>query len=1161
MSLTVGELNAYLRLNDTEFVRVINQSGAQMRQLGRIVDRELGRIDARFAALRPVITPTVDTAHLHAELDEIERRADRLSTLDPTIHIHVDSTRASTDLDRIERTSRRLGDDDGGGRAASGYARLASTLGSVIGPMGGAAAQAGLIALQLGAAVPVAAGLAAALVNIAPAAAVAATGVFALAQAVSVIKIGTGGLGAAFKAAFAPAVSGGGGAAGAANQAAKAMQAVKDATKQAAYANQQAARQTADAERNVTDAQKAARAAQLDLNASREQATRDLQDMNESLADAYLDQRQAVQDVQSAQEDLDAAKAYGAGTSQEDLARLQLAYDRAQQRLEEQTITTKRLKSDTDAANKAGVDGSQTMVDARAKVSDANRAVADQERALADARVQQARTAQQGLDAIRKAQEAMAQSASGAGGGVDQLAAALAALSPNARAFVLQAIALKGAWDKVKLAVQDRLFAGLAGELKSTATVLLPILQRNLVSSAGALNAMAKGAAAAARGVGKDGTLDKAMASASGGLMNLAGIPGIFIKALTQLAAAAGPTFLRLTSALGRGAAQVGSALDKAFKSGALEKAINVAVGLIKELGTIAGNVFSIIGSVMGAAQVTGGGFLGVLRDITGALAGAFKSDAVQGGLQSLFKTMAVLGRTVAPLVVQALGLIAPVLTALAPPAQRLIVALGSALSPILKALGPVLLAAAGAVGAIVDAALPLLPVVSQIVAGLGPLLTPVLRLVTSLFRAFAPVLKNLTTSLLPPLMMWLHTGIQAFKLIAPVALAAAKNFGQALTPVLSGLVKVLADMVGSYAPMFLSLLRQLLPVVPQLTPVVLQLGVSIGQILTALAPLIPQLTLLAVTLITQLLPAILPLIPVWNELERVLLRLTTGVITKVVIPVFSALFFVMSMMRRAMQPAVDAVTWATKAIAGAFQWLYNILLGHSIIPDIVNGTVRWFAGLPAKAAQAIASLPGKIAGVASDAARRLGNAVGSGISTALFMLGQLPGLAANAVGSLSGTLWNAGVHLISGLIGGIRAMIPSLTDLLGWISDIIPFKKGPPARDAVMLRPAGRLIMGGLMNGIGDQVPVLQRQLQGVSAMVAGAQIGAPGSAMGALVAPPVRPGYGSGSAGYGSASSSGKQQVEVLVKVVGNGDAWVTALRKSISVSGGDVQLVMGR
>lgn len=39
-------------------------------------------------------------------------------------------------------------------------------------------------------------------------------------------------------------------------------------------------------------------------------------------------------------------------------------------------------------------------------------------------------------------------------------------------------------------------------------------------------------------------------------------------------------------------------------------------------------------------------------------------------------------------------------------------------------------------------------------------------------------------------------------------------------------------------------------------------------------------------------------------------------------------------------------VEWIVKAIVGFFTWLYDVLIGHSIIPDIVNGVLGWFKNL-----------------------------------------------------------------------------------------------------------------------------------------------------------------------------------------------------------------------
>jgi tape measure domain-containing protein len=79
----------------------------------------------------------------------------------------------------------------------------------------------------------------------------------------------------------------------------------------------------------------------------------------------------------------------------------------------------------------------------------------------------------------------------------------------------------------------------------------------------------------------------------------------------------------------------------------------------------------------------------------------------------------------------------------------------------------------------------------------------------------------------------------------------------------------------------------------------------------------------------------------------------------------------------------------------------------------------------------------------------------------------SLTGVIRSGVKNFGGLLWNAGANLISGLIGGIDSMFDSLRTKLSGVGAFIRAHKGPPAKDAVMLRPAGKLIMRGLIDGI----------------------------------------------------------------------------------------------
>ena len=72
-----------------------------------------------------------------------------------------------------------------------------------------------------------------------------------------------------------------------------------------------------------------------------------------------------------------------------------------------------------------------------------------------------------------------------------------------------------------------------------------------------------------------------------------------------------------------------------------------------------------------------------------------------------------------------------------------------------------------------------------------------------------------------------------------------------------------------------------------------------------------------------------------------------------------------------------------------------------------------------------------------------------------------------SAVGSLGDILYNAGKNVVQGLINGIKAATPSLTNVLAGLTNLIPKIKGPESVDKKLLEPAGIAIMSGLQVGI----------------------------------------------------------------------------------------------
>jgi phage-related protein len=759
----------------------------------------------------------------------------------------------------------------------------------------------------------------------------------------------------------------------------------------------------------------------------------------------------------------------------------------------------------------------------------------------------------------------------------DQLKKALDGLAPSARSFVLALRAIKPEFDGLKLSVQDRLFRGLDSVMTNTAAATLPILRNALTNTAGALNLTGQRVLNTAIGLSRSGALGTALSYASGALYNLSGVPGIVVQSLVQLAAAAGPALGRLTAAAGKAAEGISERLTRAFASGGLTRAIDGAVGILKQLGDVARNIGTVIGGVFKAAQANGGNLLGTLGAVTAALAAAVNTPAVQQGLSAMFDLFGtlskLLGSSLGPIISQvaaAFGQIAPVITSVlnslgdATPVVALLLTranpllgilallapvmgdlvgpigqiirgltplidavgvfagqLGKALVPIVKGLAPVLAAGAAATGALLDALAPLLPIVGDLIGALLPILTPVLKALGTIFAKLAGPVKDIATAL-----------------------------GKALAPVIEGLSDVVDDLVAQYLASFMDILGDLLPLVPQLTPVLVQLGQSVGQILAAVAPLLPQLAAMSIMFATQLLPAVLPLLPPLLQLTTLLLELATGVIVKVVVPALQGLIDFMKGLQRGFQPAIDAVKWLTTGIASLFEWLADHLVGHSVIPDMVRSIVSWFAGLPGKAVAALGNIASRLAGVMVDATNRMIGAVIAGLRAIVSWMRDLPGRAKDALGDLGSYLYRSGQALLRGFADGIKSMASHVknaaSSVLSGVSGLFPHS---PAKEGPFSGRGYPLYSGqAIGEALGDGMLARAEHVKRAAATMMGAAAGAlgvqPGGGLGSLAM--------AGGVGGGFAGGGGTVRHEYVLRVEGS-DPLARAIREMVRAKGG--------
>ena len=639
---------------------------------------------------------------------------------------------------------------------------------------------------------------------------------------------------------------------------------------------------------------------------------------------------------------------------------------------------------------------------------------------------------------------------------------AIAKLSPSARAFARQVKALAPQFKELQQAVQERLFKGFDGILKDMGKTTLPVVRKSLIDASGALNLMGRRIGNTAIGLSKSGTLGKALDGATTGLKNMARVPAQIMQGLVQVGAAAAPSFAKLTKAAGGAFDKLSERLSSAFNSGAMQKAIERAISLIGDLATVAGNVFKIIGSVFGAAEASGGGMLGVLKEITGQLAKAFASPQIQKGLRAIFGVMAQVGASVGPILVSLLMSLGRLFEVLGPPVERLVKHLGDGLLKIADALGPVVVELGKAFGILVDACLPLVDVAGDLIAAALPILTP-------LFKALGDTIKAM----------------------APFVAALAQAAGQLLMPVLQAVAQVLPQLL----PPFIDLLNRIFPMltdaIVELTPSLGEMGVALAELLVAAAPLIVKMIELALAVGTRLIPVIGPLITVMTKLTSGALAVLADFITRYVIPAVQAL---VALLRGDFSGALEHVK----------------TLGRNLAEDLI----RNFLSLKERSGRALNDLSAWASRTFREMGQSLVRSIAQKTGEAVAFFRGLPGRIRGALGDPNSLLYGAGRAILRGFISGITSMIGELRSRLSTITSMIPDLKGPPEKDARLLTPAGRSVMQGFMGGIASQLPALQRQLGGITTSLPGMTMGpiSAGATGGAAAAPVVLHLHGDG-------------------------------------------------
>lgn len=615
---------------------------------------------------------------------------------------------------------------------------------------------------------------------------------------------------------------------------------------------------------------------------------------------------------------------------------------------------------------------------------------------------------------------------------------ALKNLAPAARKVATEVKALRPTLLGIRNVAQQALFNPLVGQMTALAKALSGTVSQGISRVAVQIGLAGKQVAEFARQRKSVQLVADTFQATQVSLGNLRPAIQPVLAGFRSLAEV-GLSFLPgIASSVSTIATRFGQWMQKMAASGKAAQWIQNALATLKQLGGILKNVGGILGSVFKAASAAGSGFLGVLGEALSKLNAFLKTAQGQAALQSIFKGLAAIGTALGPII----GALVTALGALAGPVGRLAQLVGpilttaiQALAPALAALEPGLAAIFGALGSVVTilapALMPLATAISQIAVALAPVLPLLATFIAQLVGALAPILSDLVGALSPLIKAVVQLAGAFAPLIPPIAQIIVQLV-QGLVPVLVPLIGIIGQIVGVVGGFFVQalqmLMRALAPIIPVIGQVAAQFGTALLTVLVALAPALLQILQALMPLVptfVQLLPPVAQLVVAVAPLLAILIQLAAVILGVLLPPIVKLQTFITGALADAFGTIATVVSTVLGGIVKVFQWLYNTLIGHSIIPDLINGMVKWFGSLPGKIVKFFVKL-------AEGAVQKM-------VDLIKYMKG-VPGKILSALGKTTKILYQAGKNVVIGLWNGIASLSGWLSGRVWyWVKRVLP--------------------------------------------------------------------------------------------------------------------------
>lgn len=734
---------------------------------------------------------------------------------------------------------------------------------------------------------------------------------------------------------------------------------------------------------------------------------------------------------------------------------------------------------------------------------------------------------------------------------------ALEKLSPAAKAFAIALREVAPEFKAIQQGIQEAFFSNNLQEFLPNIVSGLKSLQGNLNGLAADFGALGREMLSSTAGSDRFWEfLDSAITNVRNNLNALKPAIKPIVDGFLAVGNVGLPILDKMGAAVGNAGVRFGEWMQQIASSGQLQEWINLAVATLKTLGGIIKNVASILTSVFGAANETGGSLLATIKDLTGQFAAFLKTPEGAEAMRALFTGIMEVARQLGPIITTLAGTIAS--------------ALGPALKTIGETFGPVLL---DVIKALAPAFGPLVQAAADLLAALAPLLPPIAQLIALLAGVLTNAVQGLVAEFAPLIKIWGSTMVTALEAFTPLIAEMAKGLPLAaeagaqlaaafapLMPVIVELAQVIAESLLEVMPELLAEAEKLMPSLVELATIFAdQLAESLKQIIpyipmmvkafTALLPLLIQAATFGLKLILwanglkdSLVNLINKITEFGSGLAEKFMNAVQGAYDAIVEAGQSILDWfdqlpdkigeflkdlpgnLKDLFVNALEGAATAVGFGAGLIVGAVTKLPGKIinaistLGQRLLSwaqaawnlakqkfqEGIDKAVAVARALPGKITNAINTLPSKLATMARNAWKALQDRFNSGVNTARNKAAELPNKIKSALSNIGNILYSSGTNIINGLIRGINSGVQRVLNLIRGLGNRIKdaFNNAmdifSPSR--VMFK-SGVYIDEGLINGIRSKMAAVAKTASQLAQSVIAPTVSLPASASGAIM------------------------------------------------------------